>query len=232
MTPVYEKGFKYWTELNYYENDLIGVETEQGASFSTLERRHNRKFSLLNADVYGGKYTLWKMGLPEDRPDYEGPYGYLNQYDTWDDATKAQYAWWTQEVAELQYSISGYQGSTLVNSIVFGALDGVTADFKTLTFGDTWKNLTKVQFEIHRPSGWYCDEDYCGNLQINRMEVASVPLPASGLLLLGGMAGITALKGRFRSLAKLRRSASLACTTPGRSPLSAATANRSYRSRP
>jgi len=211
MGWVHEDGFAYLTEVNYGISPVIGIETEQGGWYSTLERIDGRKFSLKSLDVrtyyFGELYRTASLPDPislqqldtSDRPDGVGYLDFLSQ----------KYPSYLSK-ADLTYGITGYRGSRIVGQLL---LSGGAVD-TSLNFGSLFNRVSTIRVEIMFPEkyAYIYDSspttlpsdtlicyysDWCGTMIVDRIEVtpAAIPVPAPGLLLSGALIGASMLAG-------------------------------------
>ena len=192
-------GIGYQNSSAYFSGDWLYLHDDGGLHQSVFTSDSGLRFDALSADIRG--YTrAFRTGK--------------DKYDSgWSDA---RYDRWLHD-KELEFKNLGWYGyrdGVLVASYT-GRIDSDT--FEAFHFSDDFTDLDTLVAAVLLPKGIdtypggvvtkkktkYC-EDWCAGIQVDRLtlkldaEMAPVPLPASGVLLLAGLAGFGLIARRRR----------------------------------
>jgi hypothetical protein len=188
---VIEDGFSYWTSAMFLRGMGVTLEDDFGPIVSDVRSERGVPFHVLSATVQAATQA-WISG-PPPRPD---------EYDEWVFAEKL---FWDN----LQFT--GYREGEPVASKLM-SVGGATRSFTDpieVAFDASFRDLDVLSIEYILPANYvlgfssggpnippgtvWCAE-WCGTINVSRLEVAPIPVPPAAGLLLGAV-GALALAG-------------------------------------
>lgn len=203
---VIDQGYTYQDNTIYFRPGVLYLHDDAGLTTSTLTRVDGRRFTPLRAEIGGKSYLYRAYAGPHPDGDsfYEYPMG----------SPTGPLMHLLSE--PLTFRIDGYRGATYLGSV---ADTFVSQPFTTVEFGTAFRDVDRLVMSLIVPGGaqlysmfedalregdplpygagaLVCHE-WCGDLEIDSMTIAPVPLPA-GLVLLGSGIGVAAVGLRAR----------------------------------
>ncbi|WP_425078620.1 VPLPA-CTERM sorting domain-containing protein [Ruegeria denitrificans] len=173
------QGFTFeWAEVYTYGN-YINLHDDSGVLSTTIKPVNGGKFTVQTADILGGSraYTTGSGPAPA-----HGTAAY-NQWLTGGPTTFPT------------VTFSGLRNGSVVASQTFGNTPLATFGFSSaFTAIDalllTYNSPSQIRHPfVTTPNTAWCSQ-YCGEIWVDNLVVAPVPLPASGLLLIGAVLGL------------------------------------------
>ncbi len=197
------QGFLYDASFTYLNGNYLDLHSDSGILTSTIRAASGATFSPKSADVWGS-LQIFKSG-PGPRP--------------LDDTGAAYYQWAMAGIAPVAtLTFTGIKNGVTVATQSIGPTDTTPSNFgiptlKPLTFASGFRNIDSLVLTVNDPLQglpfWndigdpfgpntvWCN-DWCTSFRVDNMLVAPVPLPASGLLLIGGLMGLLGFR-RFKA---------------------------------
>lgn len=196
-----QDGFSFQSSIAYAYGGRMYLHDDSGVTRSLLKRDDHEPFSVHHADI--GGYSLLYKAVSGASPDGELEYTLAGDL-------------MHLALVPLYFTVDGFRNGSLISSITSLV---PTGDLSNIKFGSLFTDIDELAISLLLPdsrlkyagdSGWpddpgepllelpfdsggyYCWE-WCGGLQIDKLEystLAPVPLPASLTMLLAGLGGL------------------------------------------
>lgn len=179
------QGFLYDFNFAYLAGDHISLHDDSGLTSSAIRRQDGAKFTPTSVDLLGLS-RIYKTG--------SGP--------------NTDNSWYTAgTVPPLTLSFFGVLGNQVVATQSVSTFNRLSTDWATTAFSSAFTGIDQLVLSLQLPTnpikfdgfppGIGSDQvwcfEWCGEYRVDNLvvsQVAPVPLPASGLLLLGAMLGM------------------------------------------
>ncbi len=199
--PATSNGFIYDYSTTYLGGNYLYLHSDSGILTSTIRAISGTTFTAKSIDVWGALRIFMSGSGP--RPA--------------DDNSQAYFQWATsgiEPVATLTFT--GVRNGATVATQSIGPTqtqftsDSVIPKLKKLRLSSGFSHIDQLILTVNNPiSGPYWNDlydpfgpntvwcnDWCASYRVDNLKVSAVPLPASGLLLIGAIAGLFGIKRR------------------------------------
>jgi hypothetical protein len=199
ILEVVEEGFSYQTSRMFWDGRGIVLEDDFGPIISHVRLEREVPFDVLFAEVIA--YTkAWISGPASDHETSED----------WERFTRAEKYYWDN------LRFIGYRNAQAVAAltIAVGGPTELPADPVAVAFDESFRHLDELIVEFLLPEDYFrgfsgghpnlppetiwC-ADWCGGINVSRLEVAPVPVPPAAGLLLGAVGALVLAGWRKRT---------------------------------
>lgn len=191
------QGFTYDFSYAYLIGQHLSLHDDTGLTSSTISQQNGNTFTPISIDLLGFSRVYMTGSGPRPTDPYD-------------------YSWYTDGTPPpIALTFQGIRGSQVVASQSVSTSARTFSGWGTTLFGSSFSRIDKLVLTLQLPTTPFiqdgppiysgigsnqvwCDE-WCGEYWVDNLEVAPVPLPSSGWLLLGAILGLTLHRATYRS---------------------------------